>query len=105
MTTFTSIRDFGYQQAKTGDSLVSQAQYALVNFAGFPEDISAEVKTDLYSGYQLRYAENNPVKVYAIVSDHYVLATDEHLKNKKVEKVEKKLKTMCICLAKHTWIK
>jgi hypothetical protein len=88
MTAFSSIRDFGYQQAKTGDSLVSQAQYALDNFAGFPEDIATEVKTDLYAGYQLRYAENNPAIVYAIVSDHYVLATDEHLKNKKVEKVE-----------------
>ena len=87
-TTFASVRDFGYQQAKTGDSLVSQAQYALDNFAGFPEDIPAEVKTDLYAGYQLRYAENNPAKVYAVVSDHYVLATDEQVKNKKIEKIE-----------------
>jgi len=87
-TTFASVRDFGYQQAKTGDSLVSQAQYALDNFVGFPEDIPAEVKTDLYAGYQLRYAENNPAKVYAVVNDHYVLATDEQIKNKKIEKIE-----------------
>jgi len=87
-TLFASVRDFGYQQALTGDSLVSQAQYALDNFAGFPEDIPAETKTELYAGYQLRFGENNPSRIYAIIGDHYVLATDEHLKNKKVEKVE-----------------
>jgi hypothetical protein len=87
-TTFASVRDFGYQQALTGDSLVSQAQYALDNFAGFPETIADETKTDLYAGYQLRFAENNPAKVYAVINDHYVLATDEQVKNKKVEKIE-----------------
>jgi hypothetical protein len=87
-TTFASVRDFGYQQAMTGDSLVSQAQYALDNFAGFPESIADETKSDLYSGYQMRFAENNPAKVYAVVNDHYVLATDEQIKNKKIEKIE-----------------
>jgi hypothetical protein len=88
MTTFSSVRDFGYQQAKTGDSLVDQAQYAIDNFTGFPEDIVAETKAELYAGYQMRYNENNPAKLYAIVNDHYVLATEEHAKNKKVEKIE-----------------
>jgi hypothetical protein len=87
-TTFASVRDFGYQQALTGDSLVNQAQYALDNFVGFPETLAEETKADLYSGYQLRYAENNPAKVYAVVNDHYVLATDEQVKNKKIEKIE-----------------
>lgn len=87
-TTFSSVRDFGYQQALTGDSLVSQAQYALDNFAGFPEKLADEIKTELYSGYQLRFGENNPSRVYAIINDHYVLATEEQIKNKKVEKVE-----------------
>lgn len=87
-TLFASVRDFGYQQALTGDSLVSQAQYALDNFAGFPETIADETKTELYAGYQLRFGENNPAKVYAVVNDHYVLATDEQVKNKKVEKIE-----------------
>jgi hypothetical protein len=85
---FSSVRDFGYQQALTGDSLVSQAQYALDNFAGFPETIAQETKDELYSGYQLRFAENNPAKVYAVINDHYVLATDEQVKNKKIEKIE-----------------
>jgi hypothetical protein len=88
MTAFSSIRDFGYQQALTGDSLVNQAQYALDNFAGFPETIPEETKSELYAGYQLRFGENNPAKVYAVVNDHYVLATEEQAKNKKIEKIE-----------------
>jgi hypothetical protein len=87
-TVFSSVRDFGYQQALTGDKLVNQAQYALDNFVGFPETLADEIKADLYSGYQLRFAENNPAKVYAVVNDHYVLATDEQVKNKKIEKIE-----------------
>jgi hypothetical protein len=85
---FSSIKDFGYQQAKTGDSLVDQAQYALSNFVGFPDDLASEVKAELYSGYQMRYNENNPAKLYAVINDHYVLATEEHANNKKIEKIE-----------------
>jgi hypothetical protein len=87
-TSFASVRDFGYQQALTGDSLVSQAQYALDNFVGFPEKLADETKAELYSGYQLRFGENNPAKLYAVINDHYVLATDEQVKNKKIEKIE-----------------
>jgi hypothetical protein len=87
-TVFSSVKDFGYQQALTGDRLVNQAQYALDNFVGFPETLADETKTDLYAGYQLRFAENNPAKIYAVVNDHYVLATDEQVKNKKIEKIE-----------------
>ena len=85
---FASVRDFGYQQALTGDSLVNQAQYALDNFVGFPETLADETKAELYSGYQLRFAENVVAKTYAVVNDHYVLATDEQVKNKKIEKIE-----------------
>jgi len=86
--TYSSTKDFGYQQAMTGDKLVDQARYALDNFVGFPETIPADTKSELFAGYQLRFGENNPAKVYAIVNDHYVLATEEQMKNKKVEKVE-----------------
>ena len=88
MSTFSSLRDLGYQQAGTGDSLDSQAEYALANITGFPEEISSEAREMVYDGYRLRHSERHPAKVYAVVNDHYVLATEEHLKNKKVEKVE-----------------
>jgi hypothetical protein len=85
---FASLKDMGYQQAKTGDNLTTQAQYAIDNIVGFPADIPAEARAELYAGYQLRYNDNNPVKTYAVINGHYVLATDEQVKNKKVEKVE-----------------
>jgi hypothetical protein len=88
MSTITSLKDLGYQQASTGDSLDSQAEYALANISGFPEDISSEAREMLYEGYRQRKSERNPAKVYAVVNDHYILATPEQIKNAKVEKVE-----------------
>ena len=88
MSTFASLKDLGYQQAQTGDSLETQGEFALDNIKGFPEEISSEDRESLYEGYRLRHSERHPAKVYAIVNDHYVLATEEQNKNKKVEKVE-----------------
>jgi hypothetical protein len=88
MSTITSLKDLGYQQAGTGDSLDSQAEYALAHISGFPEDISSEAREMLYEGYRQRKSEKNPAKVYAVVNDHYILATPEQIKNAKVEKVE-----------------
>ena len=85
---FASLRDMGYQQAKTGDNLTTQAQFAIDSIMGFPADIPAEAKSELYAGYQLRYNENHPAETYAVINGHYVKATDEQVKNKKVEKVE-----------------
>ena len=88
MSTISSLKDLGYQQASTGDSLDNQAEYALANIAGFPEDIPSESREMLYDGYRMRHNERHPAKVYAVVNDHYVLATPEQIKNAKVEKIE-----------------
>jgi hypothetical protein len=88
MSTITSLKDLGYQQAGTGDSLDNQAEYALVHISGFPEDISSEAREMLYEGYRQRKSERNPAKVYAVINDHYVIATPEQAQNKKIEKVE-----------------
>ena len=88
MSTITSLKDLGYQQASTGDSLDNQAEYALVHISGFPEDISSEAREMLYEGYRQRKSERNPAKVYAVINDHYVIATPEQVQNKKIEKVE-----------------
>ena len=88
MSTISSLKDLGYQQAGTGDSLDAQGEYALANIAGFPEDIPSESREMLYDGYRMRHNERHPAKVYAVVNDHYVLATPEQIKNAKVEKIE-----------------
>ena len=81
-------KDLGYKQAKTGDTLRAQGKYALDHLAGFPESITDEDKTQLYDGYRLRCSENTPTKVYAVVDGNYVLATDEMIANKKLEKIK-----------------
>ena len=88
MSTFSSLKDLGYQQAQTGDSLETQGEFALDNIKGFPEEISSEDRESLYEGYRLRHSERHPAKIYAVVNDHYILATPEQVKNAKVEKIE-----------------
>lgn len=87
-TLYKSLRDMGYAQAKTGDSLAEQAQFALDNIPGFPADVPAEARAELYSGYQLRFNENRPPVTYAVINGHYTLATGEQLSNTKVEKID-----------------
>ena len=88
MSTISSLKDLGYQQAKTGDSLETQAQFALENITGFPEDVPSEARDSLYDGYRMRYSERKPAVMYAVINDHYVLATPEQVQNKKIEKIE-----------------
>jgi hypothetical protein len=88
MTTFTSLKDLGYQQAKTGDTLEAQAKYAIEKIAGFPAEIPAEARAELYEGYRMRCNDNKPPVTYAVIDRNYVVATDEHIKNKKIEKIE-----------------
>lgn len=86
--TYASIKDFAYQQAGTLDTQSSQAQYAIDNFVGFPESVTDEVKAQLNEGYKLRFEQNNPAVIYAVINGHYVKPSAEQLKDKKVEKVE-----------------
>lgn len=87
VSVFSSLKDMGYQQARTGDSLNAQAKFALDSIVGFPADVPAEAKAELYAGYQMRFNENRPAELYAVIDGHYVLASPEQEKNKKVEKV------------------
>lgn len=88
MSTISSLKDLGYQQAKTGDSLETQAKFALDNIKGFPDDVPSEAKDALYDGYRMRYSERKPAVMYAVINDHYVIATPEQVQNKKIEKIE-----------------
>lgn len=83
-----SLRDLAYNQAKAGDTIVDQARTAIASIEGFPADVPAEAKAELYAGYQLRFNENRPPMVYAVIDGHYVQATQDHIANKKVEKLE-----------------
>ena len=82
---YKSLRDMAYNQAKTGDTLKQQAQYAIKSIAGFPTECSDESRAELNSGYLLRYLENHPEVTYARVDGNYILIDEsnaEKLKDK-----------------------
>jgi len=85
---FASLKDSAFQQAGAHDTLESVARYAIANIADFPKEISSEAKDELYEGYRMRFDQLFPKKMYAVVNDHYVLATQEHIDAKNVEKIE-----------------
>jgi hypothetical protein len=82
------LENLGYNQAQAGDTLEDRAREAMATMAGFPDKISEEHQASLYIGYIRRYNETHPAKTYAVVDGNYVLATDEMIANKKIEKLE-----------------
>ena len=86
--TFTSLKDSAFQQAGAAQTLESVAQFAIERIKGFPKDVPSEAKDELYEGYRMKFDALNPATVYAVINDHYVLATQEHIEASNVEKVE-----------------
>jgi len=77
--TFTSLKDSAFQQAGAAQTLESVARYAIEKIADFPKEISSEAKDELYEGYRMKFDALNPKKTFAVINDHYVLATQEHI--------------------------
>lgn len=75
---YSSLKDMAYNQAKTGDTLKDQAQYALNKIVGFPNECPDESRTELNAGYILRYLDNHPEVTYAKIDGNYVLITPEN---------------------------
>ena len=84
--TFKSLKDVAYQQAKTGEAFVSQAQYVMDKVPGFPAECSDEARAELNSGYRQRKAELMGNTVYAVIDGNYVLA--DQVPDHKGEQVE-----------------
>lgn len=85
---FTSLKDSAFQQAGAHQTLESVARYALAQIKDFPKEVPTEAKDQLYEGYRLKFNALQPAVIYAVINSHYVLATQEHVSNDKVEKVE-----------------
>lgn len=75
-TTPLSLKDAAYRQAKTEDATRSLARYVMQAVPSFPESISDEAKAEIYSGYQLRFSENNPDIEYVVVDGNYLKASE-----------------------------
>jgi hypothetical protein len=54
----------------------------------FPESISEEAKAELYSGYQLRFSENNPDVEYVVIDGNYLKASDVQNVPEKAERIK-----------------
>ena len=67
-----SLKDCGYQAAKNQDNARKQAQYAIDNIAGFPNECAEEARAELNSGFVLRFNENNPPIEYGVVDGNYI---------------------------------
>lgn len=83
---FKDLEDLGYQQAGNFESSQSMARFAMAQIPGFPETVTDEARDKLYAGYRKRFSQRNPAQIYAVINDHYVLATEEQ-KNSKIEQV------------------
>lgn len=82
-----SLKDAGYRQAQSEDTTRSLAKYVMDKLPGFPEDISDEAKAELYSGYQLRYAEIHPDIEYVVIDGNYLRADDVKNAPEKAERI------------------
>lgn len=69
---FKSIKDMAYNHAVIDDSLKAHAQYAIDNFANFPEEVSAEERAEFYEGCMVRYNEIHPMVKYARVDGNWL---------------------------------
>jgi len=85
---FTSLKDSAFQQAGAHQTLESVARYALSQIKDFPKEIPTESKDSLYEGYRMKFNTLQPAVMYAVINDHYVIASPEHISNDKVEKIE-----------------
>lgn len=85
--TFTSLKDSAFKQAAAAQTLESVARFAIAQIKGFPEDVPTEAKDELYDGYRMKFDALNPAVIYAVISDHLVQATPEHMAADNVEKI------------------
>ena len=90
VTPITSLTDLGYRQGATRDALRNQAQYAIDNIVGFPEEIDDASKGMIEKGYMMRFNDNRPAKVYGIVDGNYLdfANLDKDAQSKVKERVE-----------------
>ena len=82
-----SLKDAAYRQAKSEDTTRSLARYVMDNVPSFPESISDEAKAELYSGYQLRFSENNPDTEYVVIGGSYLKVSDVQNVPEKAERI------------------
>jgi hypothetical protein len=73
-----NMKQVGYNQASFSDSIKGIARSVYEGFPNFDVEVSDEVKADLYAGYQLRVAENQPkLKQHFVIESGNYIPVDE----------------------------
>ena len=83
-----NLKQIGYQQATNKDNERSIARSVYEAYPNLDEEVSDEAKAELFAGYQLRFAENNPKikQGFIIESGNYIPVDDDKFKEFKGEK-------------------
>lgn len=83
-----NLKQIGYQQATNKDNERSLARSVYEAFPNFDEEVSDEAKAELYLGYQLRVAENQPKikQGFIVESGNYIPVDDDKFNAHKGEK-------------------
>lgn len=83
-----NLKQIGYQQATNKDAERSLARQVYEAYPNFDDEVTDEVKAELFAGYQLRVAENQPKikQGFIIESGNYIPVDDAKFEAFKGEK-------------------
>ena len=97
-----SISDIALNHGRADNQIDHCAKMALEKIKGFPvlADVSEENIQSLRDGYAIAYKEVFKPVTYAVINGHYVQASQEHISNDKVEKIELTL-DYCLSFTTH----
>ena len=69
-----NLKQIGYQQATNKDNERSLARTVYEAYPNFDEEVTDEAKAELFAGYQLRVAENQPK-----IDQHFVVESGNYI--------------------------
>jgi len=69
-----NLKQIGYQQASFADNLKGLARSVYEQYPNLDDEVADEVKADLFAGYQLRVAENQPK-----IDQHFIVESGNFL--------------------------
>ena len=69
-----NLKQIGYQQATNKDNERSLARTVYEAYPNFDDEVADEVKAELFAGYQLRVAENQPS-----IDQHFIVESGNYL--------------------------
>jgi hypothetical protein len=69
-----NLKQIAYQQASFADNLKGLARSVYESYPNLDDEVADEVKADLFAGYQLRVAENQPK-----IDQHFIVESGNYL--------------------------